>query len=117
MLAGKKNLIIAAAVVATLIIIGFVVVATMFSWWPVVVDITLCVAALASLILLSALIYAVFSLTRTALRIRDELMPMLNRSRPPPRPCARPRVPPARLVCSQPCAPPAPCWALARSPR
>jgi hypothetical protein len=78
MLAGKKNLIIAAAVVATLIIIGFVVVATMFSWWPVVVDITLCVAALASLILLSALIYAVFSLTRTALRIRDELMPILE---------------------------------------
>jgi hypothetical protein len=78
MLAGKKNLIIAAAVVATLIIIGFVVVATLFSWWPVVVDITLCVAALASLILLSALIYAVFSLTRTALRIRDELMPILE---------------------------------------
>ena len=78
MLASNKNLIIAIAVVAVLFIIGFVVVATLFSWWPVVVDITLVFAALASLVLLSALIYAVFSLTRTVLRIRDEIMPALD---------------------------------------
>jgi hypothetical protein len=78
MLARNKNLIIAIAVVATLLIIGFVVVATLFSWWPVVVDITLVVAAVASLILLSALIYAVLSLTRTVLRIRNEIMPALD---------------------------------------
>ena len=78
MLAQNKNLIIAGGVVAALIIIGFVVVATIFGWWPVVVDITLCVAALASLVLLSILIYAVTSLTRTALRIRDELIPTLD---------------------------------------
>jgi ABC-type multidrug transport system fused ATPase/permease subunit len=77
MLAEKKNLIIAGAVAAVLIIIVFVVVATIFSWWPVVVDITLVFAALASLVLLGALIYAVFSLTRTVLRIRDELIPTL----------------------------------------
>ncbi len=74
----NKTLIIAGAVVAALVIIAFVVVATIFGWWPVVVDITLVVAALASLILLSALIYAVFSLTRTVLRIRDELIPTLE---------------------------------------
>ncbi len=78
MFAGKKNLIIAGGVVAAIIIIAFVVVATIFSWWPVVVDITLVVAALASLALLSALIYAVLSLTRTVLRIRDELIPTLE---------------------------------------
>ena len=78
MFAEKKNLIIAGGVVAAIIVIGFVVVATMFSWWPVVVDITLVVAALASLALLTALIYAVLSLTRTVLRIRDELIPTLE---------------------------------------
>ena len=75
---GRRNLIIAIGVVAVLVIIAFVVVATIFGWWPVVVDITLVVAALASLVLLSALIYAVFSLTRTVLRIRDELIPTLE---------------------------------------
>ena len=75
---SRRNLIIAIAVVAALIIIAFVVVATIFGWWPVVVDITLVVAAIASLFLLSALIYAVLSLTRTVLRIRDELMPTLE---------------------------------------
>lgn len=74
----KRNLIIAIAVVGALIAIAFVVVATIFSWWPVVVDITLVVAALASLILLSALIYAVMSLTRTVLHLRDELIPILE---------------------------------------
>jgi len=78
MFAGKKNLIIAGGAVAAIIIIAFVVVATLFSWWPVVVDITLVVAALTSLALLSALIYAVLSLTRTVLRIRDELIPTLE---------------------------------------
>ena len=75
---GRRNLIIAIGVVAVLVIIAFVVVATIFGWWPVVVDITLVVAALASLVLLSALIYAVLSLTRTVLRIRDELIPTLE---------------------------------------
>ena len=75
---GRRNLIIAIAVVAVIAVIAFAVVATIFGWWPVVVDITLVVAALASLVLLSALIYAVLSLTRTVLRIRDELMPTLE---------------------------------------
>lgn len=75
---GKRNLIIAGAVVALIIIIAFAVVATIFSWWPVVVDITLVVAAVASLLLLAALIYAVLSLTRTVLHIRDELIPTLE---------------------------------------
>lgn len=75
---SRRNLIIAIGVVIALIIIAFVVVATIFGWWPVVVDITLVVAATANLFLLGALIYAVLSLTRTVLRIRDELMPTLE---------------------------------------
>lgn len=75
---GKRNLIIAGAAVALILIIAFAVIATIFSWWPVVVDITLVVAAVTSLALLAALIYAVLSLTRTVLKIRDELIPTLE---------------------------------------
>lgn len=75
---SKKNLFIAIGVAAVILIIAFVVIATIFSWWPVVVDITLVVAAVTSLLLLAALIYAVLSLTRTVLRIRDELIPTLE---------------------------------------
>lgn len=75
---SRRNLYIAIGAVAVALIIAFVVVATIFGWWPVVLDITLVVAAIASLALLSALIYAVLSLTRTILRIRDELMPTLE---------------------------------------
>jgi hypothetical protein len=56
----------------------FAVFATIFGWWPVVVDITLVITALASLVLLCVLIYATFSLTRTVLRIRNEIMPTLD---------------------------------------
>ncbi len=75
---SNKNLYIAIGVAAVILIIAFVVIATIFGWWPVVVDITLVVAALASLALQAVLIYAVLSLTRTVLRIRDELIPTLE---------------------------------------
>lgn len=68
-----------------LIVAGVVVVAlacavlfTIFGLWPIVVDITLVITALASLALLSFLIYATLSLTRTVLAIRDELTPTLE---------------------------------------
>ena len=65
----------AGAVVVALI---FAVIATIFGWWPVVLDIVLVITALVSLGLLGALTYAVFSLTRTVLKIRDEMMPVLD---------------------------------------
>lgn len=75
---NKKNLFIAVGVGVAIVIIAFVVIATWLSWWPVVVDITLVIAALTSMALLAALIYAVLSLTRTVLHIRDELIPTLE---------------------------------------
>jgi hypothetical protein len=75
---NRKNLYIAIGVGVAIVIIAFVVIATWLSWWPVVVDITLVVAALTSMALLAALIYAVLSLTRTVLHIRDELIPTLE---------------------------------------
>jgi len=73
----RRNLIIG-AVVFVVIALAFAVGATIFGWWPIVVDITLVITALASLVLLSFLIYATLSLTRTVLRIRDELIPTLE---------------------------------------
>jgi uncharacterized membrane protein len=69
---------VAAGVVAVLIILAFFIVATIFGWWPVVLDIVLVFAALVSLGLLGALVYAVLSFTRTALEIRSEIMPVLD---------------------------------------
>jgi uncharacterized membrane protein len=69
---------VAAGVVAVLIILAFFIVATIFGWWPVVLDIVLVFAALVSLGLLGALVYAVLSFTRTALDIRSEIMPVLE---------------------------------------
>lgn len=65
----------AAVVVAVLV---FAVFATIFGWWGIVVDITLTVAALISAALLGFLTYAVFTLIRTVLKIRDEVMPTLD---------------------------------------
>jgi len=70
--------IIAGAIAATLIILAFVVLATIFGWWPVVVDIVLVLTALLSLILLGALTYATIFLIRTIQGTRDEIMPVLE---------------------------------------
>jgi uncharacterized membrane protein len=65
-------------VVAVIVIVAFFVLATIFGWWPVVLDIVLVIAALLSMALLGALVYAVLSLTRTALQIKSEVMPVLQ---------------------------------------
>ena len=69
---------VAAGVVAVIVIVVFVVLATIFGWWPTTLDIVLIVAALLSLVLFAALVYAVLSLTRTALEIKSEMMPVLE---------------------------------------
>lgn len=70
--------IIIGAIVLVAFVIAFVVVATIFSWWPVVVDIVLVLTALLSLILLAALTYATIVLIRTIQGTRDEIMPVLE---------------------------------------
>ncbi len=65
-------------VVAVIVIVAFFVLSTIFGWWPVVLDIVLVIAALLSMALLGALVYAVLSLTRTALQIKSEVMPVLQ---------------------------------------
>ncbi len=66
------------AIVAVVLAIAFFVVATVFGWWPVVLDIVLVGAALLSGVLLGALVYAVLKLTSTVVDIKNEVMPVLN---------------------------------------
>jgi hypothetical protein len=68
---------IAAAVVVVAALI-YAVFATIYGWWPVTLDIVLIITALVSLVLLAALAYAAYSLARTALDIKNELMPVLQ---------------------------------------
>lgn len=75
---GKLYLIGGAAVILFILAIAFVILATYYTWWPVTVDIVLVITALVSLVLLAALTYAVFSLTRTVLKIRAEILPVLE---------------------------------------
>jgi uncharacterized membrane protein len=69
---------VAAGAAGLIIILAFFILATIFGWWPVVLDIVLVFAALVSAGLLGALVYAVLSFTRTALDIRSEIMPVLE---------------------------------------
>ncbi|HEV8193757.1 MAG TPA: hypothetical protein VGP82_20075 [Ktedonobacterales bacterium] len=70
--------IIVGGIVATILIIAFVVVATIFGWWPVVVDIVLVFTALVSLIMLAALTFAVIYFVRTIVEMRAEIIPVLE---------------------------------------
>jgi type IV secretory pathway VirB6-like protein len=74
----KNPILVAAGVVAVIIVVAFFILATIFGWWPTTLDIVLIVAALLSLVLFAALVYAVLSLTRTALEIKAEMTPVLE---------------------------------------
>lgn len=68
---------IIAAVVVLLALI-FAVFATIYGWWPVVLDIVLVITALVSMALLGALAYAVLSFTRTLIDVKNEVTPVLQ---------------------------------------
>lgn len=74
---NKKWLLYGGIAVGVLIVVFFIL-ATIFGWWPVVVDIVLVLTALVSMLLLAALIFAVLRLTRTAIDIKNEVMPVLQ---------------------------------------
>ena len=73
-----KPWIIAGGIAAAVLIIAFVVLATIFGWWPVVVDIVLVFTALVSLIMLGALTVAVIYFVRTIVEMRGEIIPVLE---------------------------------------
>ena len=74
----NKQWLIYGGIAAGVLLVIFFILATVFGWWPVVVDIVLVLTALVSMVLLAALIFAVLRLTRTAIDIKNELMPVLQ---------------------------------------
>lgn len=73
-----KPWLIVGGIVVAILIIAFVILATIFGWWPVVVDIVLVFTALVSLIMLAALTVAVVYFVRTIVEIRSEIIPVLE---------------------------------------
>jgi hypothetical protein len=76
----KKGLIWAGIGVGILFLaaIGLAIWFSFEGWWPVVVDIVICVTAIISLLVLILLAAAVFYLTITLLGVKRELMPVLD---------------------------------------
>lgn len=74
----KLPYLVGGAVAALIIAIALIVWITIAGAWPVVVDIVLVFTALTGAAVVLALAIAVFSLTRTVLQVKDELMPVLE---------------------------------------
>lgn len=69
---------IASAVLAMLIAVGALVVFSIFGLWPIVLDITIVVTCVISLLMIGFLGAAVFYLAITLLRVKREMMPVLE---------------------------------------
>src|SRR5258706_420656 len=70
--------IVVGAISLVVVGIAFMVWFTVEGWWPVVVDIVLVITCLVSAVMLGALTFAVFQLTRTIMDVRAELIPVLD---------------------------------------
>ena len=73
-----KPFLIGGGMAVVVIGIALLIVFTVTGAWPVVLDIVLVITALVSLVLLAALIYAVFALTRTIVDVKNEALPVLE---------------------------------------
>ena len=69
---------IAGAVVGVLIAVGLLVWFSVAGWWPIVLDITIIVTCIVSLLMIGFLGAAVFYLAITLLRVKREMMPVLE---------------------------------------
>ena len=65
-------------IVALVVILTFAVLATIFGWWPVVLDIVLVVVVLINGVLLVFLTLAVINFMRTIREMRDEITPVIT---------------------------------------
>jgi hypothetical protein len=68
---------IGAGIAALVIILAFAVVATIFGWWPVVLDIVLVLVVLLNGVLLTFLTLAVINFMRTIREMRAEITPVI----------------------------------------
>jgi hypothetical protein len=68
---------IGAGIVAVVLILAFAILATIFGWWPVVLDIVLVLVVLLNGVLLTFLTLAVINFMRTIREMRSEIMPVI----------------------------------------
>lgn len=70
--------VVAVAIAGLVVAIGLLILFTTQGWWPTVLDIVLVITCLVSGVMLAALTYAVFVLTRTVLDVKAEVTPVLE---------------------------------------
>ncbi len=73
----RLRLYIIIGVAAAVLILAFAVAATIFGWWPVVLDIVLVLVVLLNGVLLTFLTLAVINFMRTIREMRAEIMPVV----------------------------------------
>src|SRR5262245_66456470 len=73
----RMYLYIGAGIAALVIILAFAVVATIFGWWPVILDIVLVLVVLLNGVLLTFLTLAVINFMRTIREMRAEITPVI----------------------------------------
>jgi hypothetical protein len=73
----RLYLYIGGGIAALVIILAFAVVATIFGWWPVILDIVLVLVVLLNGVLLTFLTLAVINFMRTIREVRSEIMPVI----------------------------------------
>jgi hypothetical protein len=73
----RMYLYIGGGIAALVLILAFAVVATIFGWWPVILDIVLVLVVLLNGVLLTFLTLAVINFMRTIREVRSEIMPVI----------------------------------------
>jgi hypothetical protein len=73
----RLRLYIIIGIAAAVLILAFAVAATIFGWWPVVLDIVLVLVVLLNGVLLTFLTLAVINFMRTIREMRSEIMPVV----------------------------------------
>ncbi len=73
----RLRLYIIMGIAAAVLILAFAVVATIFAWWPVVLDIVLILVVLLNGVLLGFLAWAIITVIRTIREMRAEITPLI----------------------------------------
>ncbi len=74
----RLYLYVGTGIVAAVLILAFAILATIFGWWPVVLDIVLVFVVLLNGVLLVFLTLAVVNFMRTIREMRDEITPVIT---------------------------------------
>jgi hypothetical protein len=74
----RMRLYIILGVAVAILILAFAIVATIFGWWPVVLDLVLVIVVLINGVMLAFLAWAILTLIRTIREMRAEITPIIG---------------------------------------